>query len=337
MSIDLMSKIWRSDLPKDEKYIALCLADHGNDEGEGIYPSHHYLSWKTGYSTSSLRKILYSLRDKEIINIDVQGSKYGTNSYSIIIENIPTRLSYRSPDRENRDVDEGVPTGEHPSSSGSGGVPTGEHPRVPTGEHLGCPPVNTVTVSEPSVEPSVNPADACDFEEPHRDFRDLDDPEWDSSISAEENFERIYGDGNRNGSGKITPDNHRDKVIAALKGYEDRTGANANQEIENYLTRVPECDRALAHAFCYCKGRAPRTDTEDKFWRKCWRDQSAIGITPGQVKSAYEHMVENQLSIKSPGSVTAIAENLKDGQPLARPNVTSRYTELTDSSGRSLL
>lgn len=97
MSTKAMNRVWESGLPRDEKYILLCLADFGDDFGESIYPSIGYLIWKTGYSETGLKKILRKLRNKKYISVGFEASKYGTNQYCINLESLPKRQPYKPP------------------------------------------------------------------------------------------------------------------------------------------------------------------------------------------------------------------------------------------------
>lgn len=94
MSVSAMAKVWASDLERDEKYITLCLADFGNDEGESIYPAIPYISWKTGYSVTQVKAILRKLRSSGVLSVDFEGSKYGTNLYKINLDKLPERPAY---------------------------------------------------------------------------------------------------------------------------------------------------------------------------------------------------------------------------------------------------
>lgn len=97
MSVKVMSMVWDSKLPRDQKYILLCLADFGNDEGKSIYPAVGYIAWKTGYSDRRVQEILSDLRTRGIVGVDFEGSEYGTNEYTINLSKIPTREPYRPP------------------------------------------------------------------------------------------------------------------------------------------------------------------------------------------------------------------------------------------------
>lgn len=94
MSVRVMAKVWESDLERDEKYITLCLADFGNDEGESIYPAIPYISWKTGYSVTQVKAILRKLRASGVLSVVFEGSKHGTNLYKINLDKLPARPAY---------------------------------------------------------------------------------------------------------------------------------------------------------------------------------------------------------------------------------------------------
>jgi len=76
MSSDLVGKVWRSDLAKELKPLAVCLADRGNDDGEGIYPSVSYLEWLLGWSERTVRSGMAALRAMGVL-VAVQNEKGG--------------------------------------------------------------------------------------------------------------------------------------------------------------------------------------------------------------------------------------------------------------------
>lgn len=97
MSIRAMNIVWESKLRYDEKLVALCLADFGNDEGESIYPAVGYIAWKSGYSETQTKAILRRLRDAGYLFIEYEGSKYGTNEYKLLLNRLPKRPPYMAP------------------------------------------------------------------------------------------------------------------------------------------------------------------------------------------------------------------------------------------------
>ena len=105
-----------------------------------------------------------------------------------------------------------------------------------------------------------------------------------------------------------TNDEQKDRIKAALGRYHER--ALGAPDLENYLSRIPENVREIARAFCTGFGRPP-TKKEDGYWRGEWNMQAQIGLQPGDITEAISKMFKDNLTIKSPQSVTAIAENVK--------------------------
>jgi len=66
MSVTMMSEVWKMDLPSNEILVLLAFADHANDDG-CMWPSYDRIVWKTGYSKDSVKRIVRSLTDKNIL------------------------------------------------------------------------------------------------------------------------------------------------------------------------------------------------------------------------------------------------------------------------------
>ena len=62
MSISLMSEVWRRDFSHIHQSIMLALADWGQDDGSGVFPSVRRVAWKTGYSERQIKRIMAELR-----------------------------------------------------------------------------------------------------------------------------------------------------------------------------------------------------------------------------------------------------------------------------------
>lgn len=127
-----MAMVWASALPRDQKYITLALADFGNDDGEGIYPSQAYLCWKTGYSETQLKKIIASLKRSGVVSVDPLGSRYGTNNYCINLSRLPVREPYRGNKTDKPGVENRPTEGLKPTPTGSKTDPIGveNRPRI---------------------------------------------------------------------------------------------------------------------------------------------------------------------------------------------------------------
>ena len=61
MSIELMSKVWKTDMPRPEKSVLLAYADSGEDDGTEIWPGTERMLTYTGYSRSQLQRITNKL------------------------------------------------------------------------------------------------------------------------------------------------------------------------------------------------------------------------------------------------------------------------------------
>ena len=98
MSIALMTAVWESALPADERLVALALADWANDDGDSIYPSQPRLAWKVGKTDRSVRDTLASLRARGVL-VAVHGAGGGRGvlvHYHMAVEMLPTRPAWKS-------------------------------------------------------------------------------------------------------------------------------------------------------------------------------------------------------------------------------------------------
>jgi hypothetical protein len=100
VSIKLMSDVWASDLPFEEKTLAVALADFADDEGEHIFPSVARLSWKVGRSERSTQRTLAKLRARGVL-VAKNGLAGGWNvtvHYRLRADQLPPREPFRTPD-----------------------------------------------------------------------------------------------------------------------------------------------------------------------------------------------------------------------------------------------
>lgn len=110
MSVSLMTSVWASALTSDLKFMALCLADFGDDEGNNIFPSVDYIAWKTGYSPRSVQRILKRLTDIHILEVvkNGTGGRGKTTEYRMNDGGLPGRKHFhgRTPNKvRNRNPD----------------------------------------------------------------------------------------------------------------------------------------------------------------------------------------------------------------------------------------
>lgn len=67
MSVRVMSMVWASSLPPNERLVLLAYADHANDDGQSIWPGRDAMAAKTGYSEHHVRKITRSLKARGVL------------------------------------------------------------------------------------------------------------------------------------------------------------------------------------------------------------------------------------------------------------------------------
>lgn len=68
MSKSLESLVWKSDLNAELKPVAAVMADMGNDDGLGIYPSVAYLAWLLSRSERAIQTALKKLMEIGVLN-----------------------------------------------------------------------------------------------------------------------------------------------------------------------------------------------------------------------------------------------------------------------------
>ena len=87
MSVKTQGDAWELNLPPNEKYLLIALADHADHNGKNAFPGVELLAAKTGYSERSVRRILESLEEKAVIIQTHRGSGQGNfDAYSIDVK-----------------------------------------------------------------------------------------------------------------------------------------------------------------------------------------------------------------------------------------------------------
>lgn len=84
MSVKVMGWIWDTDLPQDEKLVALAYADHASHDGTNIFPAISSIAQKTGYSERSIQRITRKLAGRRLLLPDGEGPK-GTRKWRMAI------------------------------------------------------------------------------------------------------------------------------------------------------------------------------------------------------------------------------------------------------------
>ncbi len=61
MSAKICGLVWKLDLPREEKYVLLCLGDHSDHDGNNVFPSIGLVAWKTDYSERRIQELMRRL------------------------------------------------------------------------------------------------------------------------------------------------------------------------------------------------------------------------------------------------------------------------------------
>lgn len=96
MSKSLESLVWKSDLNPELKPIAAVMADMGNDDGLGIYPSVAYLAWLLGRSERFIQSGLKKLCKMGVLDrvSNAAGGRGLTPRYRLSGESLPERPTW---------------------------------------------------------------------------------------------------------------------------------------------------------------------------------------------------------------------------------------------------
>jgi DNA-binding transcriptional ArsR family regulator len=170
MSVTLMGKVWRTDLPTPEKMVLLVIADHANDDGTNAWPGIATIARKTSISERSVQRHLKTLEDANLITIIKQGggNKHTRNDrrpnrYDVNLKALKT-ITWADPDDDHGVTNE-TSAKSHGVTNERNGVTDetsrGDKQSV-TGcqpEHHGVTPVAPYPSLEPPyVEPSLEPS-----------------------------------------------------------------------------------------------------------------------------------------------------------------------------------
>lgn len=147
MSKSLESMVWQSALDADLKPLAAVMADMGNDDGYGIYPSVEKLAWLLGVSERAVQYKLRKLRKAGILEVSQVGGGRFTTKHRLVVSKLPARDAWIPKNRE-----------------------------TPRGE-VGC----TAEVKPVSPDPLVDPLGLKDLPPtPRKSYREPKTPEPDS-------------------------------------------------------------------------------------------------------------------------------------------------------------
>ncbi len=104
-----MAGVWELDLPKEEKYLLLTLADHAHDDGTKCFPGVAYLAWKSGISRRQVQRLLRRLEDSGILEpvAHEKGGRGMATEYAIHTERGVRRSPFRRRERATSETEKG--------------------------------------------------------------------------------------------------------------------------------------------------------------------------------------------------------------------------------------
>jgi Helix-turn-helix domain len=87
MSAKIFGLVWELELPREEKYVLLCLADHADHDGNNVYPSIGLIAWKTDYSERRIQELMRRLQHKGLlVKVEEQIGRGHTVKYRIDLQ-----------------------------------------------------------------------------------------------------------------------------------------------------------------------------------------------------------------------------------------------------------
>lgn len=94
MSGKQMGIVFELDLPHEELWVLLSLADNADHDGGKCFPSTERLAWKIGYSKRQVQRILKRLRDKDIIEAVDYYQPNQPSEYQLHLDQAPRKAPF---------------------------------------------------------------------------------------------------------------------------------------------------------------------------------------------------------------------------------------------------
>jgi hypothetical protein len=87
LSAKIFGLVWELELPREEKYVLLCLADHADHDGNNVFPSIGLIAWKTDYSERRIQELMRRLERKGLlVKVEEQFGRGHTVKYRIELQ-----------------------------------------------------------------------------------------------------------------------------------------------------------------------------------------------------------------------------------------------------------
>jgi hypothetical protein len=107
-----MGEVWELDLPQNAAWVLMSLCDHAEHDGTKVFPGNGYTAWKTGFSVSTVKRIMRDLRDRyELIELVAKGGGREAAEWRVRVENFDRYRKQPVPGRGRPPALEHIPEG----------------------------------------------------------------------------------------------------------------------------------------------------------------------------------------------------------------------------------
>jgi len=96
MSVKVMSMVWESGLPKNQKMTLLAYADHANDDGTSVYPGETIMSDKTSDSEGNVRRVTKLLLEDGVLVQTKRGYRGQRAEFRINLDQLAAHIARHS-------------------------------------------------------------------------------------------------------------------------------------------------------------------------------------------------------------------------------------------------
>lgn len=97
MSVKIMGQLWDLQLAHRELLLLLAITDHADHDGRNMFPSIDLLAYKTGYSRSTVKRVLHALVERGVLERQERPGK--SSLYNIRLDRIEKKPPREQPTR----------------------------------------------------------------------------------------------------------------------------------------------------------------------------------------------------------------------------------------------
>lgn len=159
-----MGQVFDLDLPHNEAWVLVAMADHADHEGKNVFPSVELVAYKTGYEERQVRRIQQKLRERGVlVLVEDRRAQNLPHVYDLDLSKAP-RKAPRTPGQNVRRAPDKAKSGGRPAKAPdilTGGTQPDQAEKSGGPRTPGGPEAPDIAVSdEPSDNPQGNPPKA---------------------------------------------------------------------------------------------------------------------------------------------------------------------------------